>query len=58
MAMVERCPSGALSYALDTDGEIVEPALPKEIAVIPDGPLWVSGGIPVVRSDEIGRAHV
>lgn len=51
MAMVERCPSGALSYALDADGEIVEPDLPVEVAVIPDGPLWISGGIPVTRSD-------
>ena len=45
MAMVEKCPSGTLSFALEADGEIVEPDLPKEIAVIPDGPLWISGGI-------------
>ena len=51
MAMVERCPSGALSFALDPDTENVEPDLPEEIAVIPDGPLWVSGGIPVERRD-------
>ena len=51
MAMVERCPSGRLSFALDADSENVEPDLPKEIAVIPDGPLWVSGGIPVERRD-------
>ena len=51
MAMVERCPSGALSFALEPDGEIVEPDLPIEIAVIPDGPLWVSGGVPVERRD-------
>lgn len=49
MAMVERCPSGALTYAVD--GEPIEPDLPAEIAVIPDGPLWVSGGISVTRSD-------
>ena len=49
--MVERCPSGTLSYALESDGEIVEPDLPKEIAVIRDGPLWVSGGIVVERRD-------
>lgn len=49
MAMVERCPSGALTYAVD--GEQIEPDLPAEIAVIPDGPLWVSGGIAVERSD-------
>ena len=51
MAMVDRCPSGALSFALDAAGDDVEPDLPREIAVIPDGPLWVSGGIPVERRD-------
>jgi hypothetical protein len=51
MAMIERCPSGALSYTLEPDSEIMEPDLPKEIAVIPDGPLWLSGGIPVERAD-------
>ena len=47
--MIERCPSGALTY--EVDGEIIEPSLPAEIAVIPDGPLWVSGGITVERAD-------
>ena len=49
MAMIERCPSGALSYTVD--GAEVEPALPVEISVIPDGPLWLTGGIPVERAD-------
>lgn len=49
MAMIERCPSGALTYAVD--GEIIEPDLPAGVAVTPDGPLWVSGGIEVTRSD-------
>ena len=49
MAMVERCPSGALTYAID--GEMIEPDLPAEIAVIPDGPLWVNGGVAVERSN-------
>jgi CDGSH-type Zn-finger protein len=49
MAMIERCPSGALTYTVD--GETIEPDLPVEVAVIPDGPLWVSGGIEVTRSD-------
>ena len=48
---IDNCPSGALAYALEADGEMVEPDLPQEIVVIPDGPLWVSGGIPVERSD-------
>lgn len=49
MAMIERCPSGALTYAVD--GEMIEPDLPAEVAVIPDGPLWVSGRIEVNRAD-------
>jgi CDGSH-type Zn-finger protein/ferredoxin len=49
MAMVERCPSGALTY--EVDGERIEPDLPSEIAAIPDGPLWVSGGVGVERAD-------
>ena len=48
IAMIERCPSGALSYAID--GDVIEPDLPAEISVIPDGPLWVSGSIEVQRS--------
>lgn len=49
MAMIERCPSGALSYTVDS--EAVEPDLPIQVAVIPDGPLWVSGGIEIQRTD-------
>ena len=51
MAMVERCPSGTLAYALEPDGENLEPDLPVEISVTPDGALWLSGGITVERSD-------
>jgi CDGSH-type Zn-finger protein len=46
IAMVERCPSGALTYQLDPDTP-VEPLLPQAIAVTDDGPLWVTGRIPV-----------
>ncbi len=49
MAMIERCPSGALTF--EVDGEVIEPDLPVEIAVVQDGPLWVTGGIPVERAD-------
>jgi CDGSH-type Zn-finger protein len=48
IAMVERCPSGALTYRFD--GGDVEPLLPSAIAVTDDGPLWVTGGIPVTTS--------
>ncbi len=51
MAMVEKCPSGTLAFALDEESEVIEPDLPEEIAVIPNGPLWVSGGIPIERRD-------
>jgi CDGSH-type Zn-finger protein/ferredoxin len=51
MKMIDQCPSGALAYALEAGGDPVEIDLPKEIALTPDGALWVTGGIPVVRSD-------
>jgi CDGSH-type Zn-finger protein len=56
IGMVERCPSGSYTYALAPDGPEIEPDLPAAIAVTAEegelaGPLWVTGGIPVVRSD-------
>ena len=51
VAMVERCPSGALTYRLDGTDHDLEPDLAPGIAVIDDGPLWVTGGIGVTRSD-------
>jgi CDGSH-type Zn-finger protein len=57
--MVERCPSGALTYALSADAADaesdegtteIEPDLPPQIAVTPDGPLWVTGGVPIEAS--------
>ncbi len=59
MAMVERCPSGALTYRIEADGPDIEPDLPQQVAVTTEiasdgpiaGPLWVTGGIPVERSD-------
>jgi CDGSH-type Zn-finger protein len=61
IAMVERCPSGSLTYALlklESEGDI-EPDLPRQVAattdILSDGPvegaLWVTGGIPILRSD-------
>jgi CDGSH-type Zn-finger protein len=49
IAMVERCPSGALT--LEIDGRTVEPDLPVEIGLVDDGPLFVTGGIAVNRAD-------
>jgi CDGSH-type Zn-finger protein len=59
IAMVERCPSGSLTYALIGEEEDIEPDLPQEIAVttdiLSDGPvagaLWVTGNIPIRRAD-------
>lgn len=50
MAMVERCPSGALTYSVpEVDGDL-EPDLAPGIGVIADGPLWVTGGLPVTSA--------
>ena len=59
IAMIERCPSGSYSYALEADTPDVEPDLPRQVAVITEitsdgplaGPLWVTGSIPIERSD-------
>ena len=59
MAMIERCPSGSYTYAITEDGPEIEPDLPRQIAITTEitadgpiqGPLWVTGGIPIERSD-------
>lgn len=59
IAMVERCPSGSYTYAIEEAGPDIEPDLPVQIAVVTEitsdgpiaGPLWVTGGIPIERSD-------
>ncbi len=59
MAMVERCPSGSLTYRVEEDGPVIDPDLPQQIAVTTEitsdgpiaGPLWVTGGIPIERAD-------
>jgi CDGSH-type Zn-finger protein len=59
IAMVERCPSGSLTYAIEADQPEIEPDLPAQIAVTTEitaegpiaGPLWVSGNITIERSD-------
>ena len=59
IAMVERCPSGALVYSIEENGPEIEPDYPEQIAVTTEitsegpieGPLWVTGGIPVIRCD-------
>ena len=59
MAMIERCPSGSYVYALREGEADVEPDLPRQVAVTTettwagsiDGPLWVTGKIPIQRAD-------
>lgn len=49
--MVGNCPSGRLQFSLTEGGEPVEPEYEPSIATIPDGPLWVRGGIAVQAAD-------
>ncbi len=59
IAMIERCPSGSFMYALRHGDKDIEPDLPAQIAVTIEftsegairAPLWVTGNIPIVRSD-------
>ena len=48
--MIWRCPSGRVAF-VDADGNDVEPELSQNIAVLPGGPLWVRGGIPITSAD-------
>ena len=59
MAMVERCPSGALTYKIEEGETDIEPDLPQQIADTTEitssgpiqGPITVSGYIEIERSD-------
>ena len=59
IAMIERCPSGSFTYAIQAGEPDIEPDLPQQIAVTTEitsdgpiaGPLWVTGNIPIERSD-------
>lgn len=51
MAMVERCPWGALTFRLAEEGADVEPGLRAGIGVVDGGPLFVTGGVPGRRAD-------
>jgi uncharacterized Fe-S cluster protein YjdI len=46
ITMVSNCPSGRLAVA-EPDGTPIEPGFAPTIATVPDGPLWVRGGIPI-----------
>ncbi len=59
IAMVERCPSGSLTYRMEENQPDIEPDLPVQIATTTEvtyfgpieGPLWVTGNVPIERSD-------
>ena len=59
MAMVERCPSGSLTYSIEPGEAEIEPDLPLQIARTTEitsdgpieGPLWVTGGVRIERMD-------
>jgi CDGSH-type Zn-finger protein len=59
IAMIERCPSGALTYAIVSGQPDIEPDYPRQVAVVTEitsvgpieGPLWVTGCIPIQRAD-------
>lgn len=48
---ISLCPSGRLQYYLDAGKDPVELKYEPMISVIPNGPLWVLGGIPVEAPD-------
>ncbi len=59
ISMIEHCPAGALTYRIHGVAGDIEVDLPIQIAVTTEitssgpilGPLWVTGGIPILRSD-------
>ncbi len=59
IAMIERCPSGALTYAIEPGQADVEPDLPRQVAAVTEitsdgpitGPLWVTGYVLIERAD-------
>jgi len=59
IAMIDRCPSGAYTYAIGLGEADIEPDYPAQIAATTEitsfgpiaGPLWVTGYIPVERAD-------
>ncbi|HEX7273762.1 MAG TPA: CDGSH iron-sulfur domain-containing protein [Casimicrobiaceae bacterium] len=48
---IANCPSGRLQYHVEGSSVPVERHFDPAIALIPDGPLWVLGGVPVETWD-------
>lgn len=59
IAMVERCPSGSLTYTIPPLEEDIEPDLPVQVADTTEitdegpiiGPLWITGNVIIEQSD-------
>ena len=51
LAMVEHCPSGALTARAPGAAADLEPDLAVAVSAVEDGPLWLTGGVPVQRAD-------
>jgi CDGSH-type Zn-finger protein len=59
IAMVERCPSGSLTYSIPPEEKDIEPDLPVQVAITTEitddgaiiGPLWVTGNVIIEQSD-------
>ena len=50
---VEKCPSGAITYRFDGDDADTEDDYRTQIGVIDDGPLWVTGKVPITTSEGV-----
>lgn len=53
-AMIDVCPSGRLTRAVDIYADDSEPPLPVQVLVLDDGSLLVTGGATIVRNDKEG----
>jgi CDGSH-type Zn-finger protein/uncharacterized Fe-S cluster protein YjdI len=59
ISMIEHCPAGSLTYRMEGEAADIEVDLPRQVAVTIEittngpilGPLWVMGGIPILRAD-------
>jgi len=49
--MIDRCPSGRLTYALPPEEADVERDLEPSAAVVRDGPYWIRGRVEIVDDD-------
>ena len=53
MAMIDRCPSGALTYRFGDMDHDLDADLPEAIGVVDGGPLFVTGGVTVRGADGV-----